>query len=142
MMVSFKMLNISFILPVARFLKDNRRPSIPATEFIDDDNGEDGDEELVCKVPDETLFQLQQIHDALVGNSRVDLSGMISNADPQSQAPLSSQQRLFVGEEKTVHNEPVAGDNLDVVEPPPKKKSKTKEKEKSRKKDRRKSTSA
>jgi hypothetical protein len=49
-----------------------------------DSGGEDNynnAEELVCKVPEDTLFQLQQIHDAITGVVPQDLSQLISAFD-------------------------------------------------------------
>jgi hypothetical protein len=49
-----------------------------------DSGGEDtynNVEELVCKVPEDTLFQLQQIHDAITGHTPQDLAQLISAFD-------------------------------------------------------------
>lgn len=53
-----------------RFLRDNQQgdDAVPLTDVTAGVGGESDAAELICRVPDEILFQLQQIHDAVEGN--------------------------------------------------------------------------
>lgn len=70
-----------------RFVLDNQRPTSAPVE--EDDAAYSGDTahgvELVCRVPDETLFQLQQIYQAL-------------EAKTKDAKPTKSKRRSTAGE--------------------------------------------
>lgn len=101
-----------------RFIGENQRPDAPEGE-----DGDDGDDdvrnptkpavsgELLCRIPEETLFQLQQIYEALEGASGVkpalsapsltDLIGASAGDSGEAEPKSGGNEASVVTPEKT-----------------------------------------
>ncbi|CAM9573582.1 unnamed protein product [Ectocarpus sp. 6 AP-2014] len=109
-----------------RFVGENQRPDAPEDE--DGDVGDDGVQnatkpaasgELLCRIPEETLFQLQQIYEALEGASGVkptssapsltDLIAASAGDDGEAESMSGGNEASVVTPEKTTKQKRVRG---------------------------------
>ncbi|CAM9563451.1 unnamed protein product [Scytosiphon promiscuus] len=86
-----------------RFVRDNQPPDVPAEpeegEDLDDENNRSTRPaaELLCRIPEETLFQLQQIYEALEDSTGGGVGGEgISGGNRRKSAPGPSSLRSLI----------------------------------------------